>query len=864
MVAIRFTIGVTFTHFNAGQMKILKYFSIVLSLTLANTFVSAQYQPPQNSAVIYRNIQKLNQLGTVLYIAAHPDDENTRLLAFLAKEKQVRTAYLSLTRGDGGQNLIGEEQGVELGLIRTQELLAARRIDGAEQFFTRAYDFGFSKTPDETLKKWDKQKVLADVVWVIRQIQPDVIITRFPEDARAGHGHHSASAILAREAYFAAADPKAFPEQFSRGVQPWQAKRILWNTFSFSGNNNTTAPDQFKVEVGTFNPLLGMGYGEIASESRSQHKSQGFGVARQRGQTLEYFVPIAGEAPIVDLFDGVNTTWNQLEGGVAIQNAINQILYKYAFQQPSSSIQELVELYKKISALPSAKAGNKHVLRKLDELQSIIEQAAGLFTEVTTNVQEVTQLDTLQMQVYLNARNADAVHWKKFRYYGKDTVLNKSVVKNESNQLRLKIPVQLNFESSQPYWLIDQKEEGQFVVNNPYLIGQPENASIYNVHFDVEIAGQVFQIKRSVFYKFTDPVKGELYQPLIIKPLLQVALAPNVALLNVQRNGQKQTPPKLKILLEPAVNMKDAEISILLRNKELLPIAENKSVQFEAGKPYYYEVSLEKIFNDQSLPYGKVAVQLKWGGKTYMFDSYMRSINYDHIPAIRYFVEDHVKVIKEPILVAGKKVGYIVGAGDKVPQALESMGYDVKKLVESDITDEQLKDLDAIVTGVRAYNVHEFLNRKYDVLMRYVQNGGNLIIQYNTSNQIGPVRAKMAPYDFLISRTRVTEEDANVKILNPAHPVFNYPNKISSKDFEEWIQERSIYQAERFAPPFEALIEMQDKGESPSRGSLLIAPFGKGNIVYTGLVFFRQLPAGVSGAYRLFANLIALPKNEMK
>lgn len=864
MVAIWFTIGVTFTHFNAGQMKILKYFSLVLSLTLVNTFVSAQYQPPQSSAVIYRNIQKLNQLGTVLYIAAHPDDENTRLLAFLAKEKQVRTAYLSLTRGDGGQNLIGEEQGVELGLIRTQELLAARRIDGAEQFFTRAYDFGFSKTSDETLKKWDKQKVLADVVWVIRQIQPDVIITRFPEDARAGHGHHSASAILAREAYFAAADPKAFPEQFSRGVQPWQAKRILWNTFSFSGNNNTTAPDQFKVEVGTFNPLLGMGYGEIASESRSQHKSQGFGVARQRGQTLEYFVPIAGEAPKDDLFDGVNTTWNQLEGGVAIQNAINQILYKYAFQQPSSSIQELVELYKKISALPSAKAGNKHVLRKLDELQSIIEQAAGLFTEVTTNVQEVTQLDTLQMQVYLNARNADAVHWKKFRYYGKDTVLNKSVVKNESNQLRLKIPVQLNFESSQPYWLIDQKEEGQFVVNNPYLIGQPENASIYNVHFDVEIAGQVFQIKRSVFYKFTDPVKGELYQPLIIKPLLQVALAPNVALLNVQRNGQKQTPPKLKILLEPAVNMKDAEISILLRNKELLPIAENKSVQFEAGKPYYYEVSLEKIFNDQSLPYGKVAVQLKWGGKTYMFDSYMRSINYDHIPAIRYFVEDHVKVIKEPILVAGKKVGYIVGAGDKVPQALESMGYDVKKLVESDITDEQLKDLDAIVTGVRAYNVHEFLNRKYDVLMRYVQNGGNLIIQYNTSNQIGPVRAKMAPYDFLISRTRVTEEDANVKILNPAHPVFNYPNKISSKDFEEWIQERSIYQAERFAPPFEALIEMQDKGESPSKGSLLIAPYGKGNIVYTGLVFFRQLPAGVSGAYRLFANLIALPKNEMK
>lgn len=843
-------------------MKCLKYCFLFFTVITIYFSVSAQYQPPQSSAVIYRNLQKLNQLGTVLYVAAHPDDENTRLLAFLAKEKQVRTAYLSLTRGDGGQNLIGEEQGVELGLIRTQELLAARRIDGAEQFFTRAYDFGFSKTADETLKKWDKQKVLADVVWVIRQIQPDVIITRFPEDARAGHGHHSASAILAREAFFAAADPKAFPEQLSRGVQPWQAKRILWNTFSFSGNNNTTAPDQFKVEVGTFNPLLGMGYGEIASESRSQHKSQGFGVARQRGQTLEYFVPIAGEAPTVDLFDGVNTTWNQLEGGALIQKSIDQIISKYQFQHPSSSIQELVELYKKIVSLPAAKAGNKHVLRKIDELQSIIEQAAGLFTEVTTNVQEVTQLDSLQMQVYLNARNADVVVWKKFRYYGKDSVLNKTVTKNESNQLRLKIPVQLSYESSQPYWLIEQKEEGQFVVNNPYLISQPENASIYNVYFDVEIGGQLFQIKRSVFYKYTDPVKGEVYQPLIIKPLLQVALAPNVALLNVQRNGQPIAPPKLKILLEPSISMKDAEVSIVLRNKELIPIAENKIVQFEAGKPYYYEVPLERIFNDKSLPYGKVAVQLKWGGKTYVFDSYMRSINYDHIPAIRYFVEDQVKVIKEPILVAGKKVGYIVGAGDKVPQALESMGYEVRKLVESDITDEQLKDLDAIVTGVRAYNVHEFLNRKYDVLMRFVENGGNLIIQYNTSNQIGPVRAKMAPYDFFISRTRVTEEDAPVKILNPSHAAFNYPNKISSKDFEDWIQERSIYQAERFATPFEALIEMSDKGEAPSRGSLIVGPYGKGNVVYSGLVFFRQLPAGVSGAYRLFANLLALPKNE--
>src|SRR5476651_2179378 len=288
--------------------------AIVLLLLVQQAF--AQTAPPAAMADIKQGFKKLNVLGSVLYVAAHPDDENTRLLAYLAQEKHYRTGYLALTRGDGGQNLIGNDQSEDLGLIRTQELLAARRTDGAEQFFSRANDFGFSKGPDETLKIWDKEKVLSDVVWVIRKFKPDVIICRFPTTGEGGHGHHTSSAILAQEAFAAAADPKRFPEQLAY-VQPWQAKRLLWNTFNFGGAN-TTAENQFKIDVGVFNPLLGKGYGEMAADSRSNHKTQGFGSAKTRGESYEYFRTILGVAPRMDLFDDVNTTWQRLKDGEAI------------------------------------------------------------------------------------------------------------------------------------------------------------------------------------------------------------------------------------------------------------------------------------------------------------------------------------------------------------------------------------------------------------------------------------------------------------------------------------------------------------------------------------------------------------------
>src|SRR5450631_3397627 len=316
-------------------MKKLPAALLVFAFLTNNSF--AQNPETVSASDILLRMEKLQVLGSVLYIAAHPDDENTRLLAWLSRDRLYRTGYLSLTRGDGGQNLIGDEQGIELGLIRTQELLAARRVDGADQFFSRAYDFGFSKTTAEALKIWNEQKILSDVVWIIRKFQPDIIITRFPEDKRAGHGQHSASSVLARMAFTAAADPKQFTEQFAYGVHPWQATRLFWNNYNF-GSINTTREDQLKIEVGGFNPLMGKSYGEIAADSRSQHRSQGFGVPHSRGSTTEYFSLTAGEKADSSLMQNIDCSWNRIPAGAAIASAISVMTKKYDMSAPEKSI----------------------------------------------------------------------------------------------------------------------------------------------------------------------------------------------------------------------------------------------------------------------------------------------------------------------------------------------------------------------------------------------------------------------------------------------------------------------------------------------------------------------------------------------
>lgn len=816
--------------------------------------VQAQQNVKLNSADILLRLKKLNVLGSVLYIAAHPDDENTRLLAYLANEKLYRTGYLSLTRGDGGQNLIGDEQGIELGLIRTQELLAARRIDGAEQFFSRAYDFGFSKHTEEALEKWGKNLILSDVVWVIRKFQPDVIITRFPEDSRAGHGHHSASAVLAHEAFFAAADSTKFPEQFKEGVRPWQAKRILWNTFNF-GSVNTQNDNQFKIDVGGYNALLGKGYGEMAAESRSQHKSQGFGVPAQRGVAMEYFTPVAGDPLHQNLLDGVDTTWSRTGNAGLIKQVTDSIIRTFSYEHPEQSVAGLVKLY---TAVNNSAINAYWKNQKLKEIHQLIEACSGIYFEATTTVPYVAAGDSLRVNINVINRsglNMSAVVLRPFDY-----TLPAPLPFNQGLTYSKNIFVPVNMSYSQPYWLEKGLDEGHFAVEDQSMIGLPESPPLYSIVISVEINNETFIFSQPVRYKYTDPVNGEVYQPLSVVPALSSNESP--AFVFTHLNKKQPSPIKLGITaLTSLQNAKAKYYQYAYNEKDLIKneVAADSALSLHKNEVKNYTLNtpdiLKKTKEKELRFYGELKAPYKNSYQSYT----IRKIEYPHIPSITYFFLNKVKVIDEEIITSGKRVGYITGAGDKVPDALTQLGYEVVLLNEKDIFPGSLAQFDAVIAGVRAYNVHDWLNDKYGVLMDYVKGGGNYIVQYNTNNYLSTVKEKIGPYDFNVSRERVTDENADVKFLRPADQLLNWPNKITSKDFEGWIQERGTYFAGDIGKEYRKILIMNDPGEPEQDGSLIVADYGKGRFVYTGLGFFRQLPAGVGGAYRLFANLVSNP-----
>ena len=804
------------------------------------TNLVAQTPRSYSSADILQQLKKLEVFGSVLYIAAHPDDENTRLLAYLANERRFRTGYLSLTRGDGGQNLIGDEQGIELGLIRTQELLAARRIDGAEQFFTRAYDFGYSKSPEETLQKWGHDKILSDVVWVIRKFKPDVIINRFPTTGEGGHGHHTASAMLAAEAFDAAADATRFPEQLTNGVTVWQAKRLLWNTFNFGGTN-TQRDDQLKIDVGMYNPILGKSYGEMAAESRSQHKSQGFGVPAQRGESFEYFATIKGEKPVNDLMEGVDV--NGKEGWASqIKGRTAEIIRQADISNPSTLTNMLVGFYKALQQLPAGYWRDQ----KLKELAKLVEASSGIFMEAyVSNSPYAIIGDSLKINVTVNNRMGLNLGGAAASFAGNNVVIS-GLDKNKSNNRTISMQVPSNFSPSQPYWLQEEMSPGSFNISNQLLIGQPETATAL-VDFTVDINAVSFQFQKPLQYKYTDPVKGELYRPVVFVPAISLKSEPKTIL--VKDNSTTEYGLIAKAFADVDLsNAKDISVSkeLDLKNSKVGTVKLNRGDE---------KIILQNSFKGTA----GSTVQLNLDDEGVRYNKEIIEIKYDHIPAIEYFKTATTRIVKLDIKTAGKKVGFIAGAGDKVPEALQQMGYEVTFLTEKDIEKTNLKGLDAIVTGVRAHNTNAWLSNVHDVLMNYVSDGGVLLVQYNTNNSIGPVKAKISPYPFTITRNRVTDETAAVNFLLPDHPVLNYPNKITQKDFEGWIQERSIYNAENIDSNYQRILSMKDPGEKEQDGSLIVTNLGKGRFIYTGLAFFRELPAGVPGAYRLFANLLAKP-----
>jgi len=838
------------------QIQIILLFFIGFQISFA--------QQPQklNSVEIYNQIKKLNFLGSVLYLAAHPDDENTRMISYLANERNARTGYLSLTRGDGGQNLIGPQLRELLGVIRTQELIEARKIDGGEQFFSRANDFGFSKNPDETLDIWDKEKVLADVVWTIRKFQPDIIINRFDHRSPGTtHGHHTSSAMLSVESFKLANDPKMYPEQL-KYVTPWQIKRQYFNPswWFYGSQEKFDAADKSKfakLETGVYYSELGKSNQEIAALSRSRHQSQGFGSTGVRGEETEYLELINGENPRDrdNLFDGIDTTWNRVKNGKPIGDLITSIISKYNFSNPSASIPDLVKAYSMIEALDE----NHWKTIKSAAVKNIIASCSGLYLEAVSNEQEATPGSTIRLS--LEAINRCAVDMQLISVTtlpDNKTTIQNSILKNNNDQ-RINLQIQLpeNIEYTQPYWLKEKAAVGMYTVSNQENIGIPDIIRQTKVIFNIRIHGVDIPFERTVVYKYNDGVKGEMYNFLDIVPEITTSILERVLLFRDTktkmipvkvRAGKDDVKGNLQLDLPKSWNVSPKEIQFALDKKGTEQI-------------FYFEVT--PPVNSEEVTAKSIAIV-----DNKRFDKDQTIIDFSHITKQMVLKAAESKFIRMDLKTSGDAIAYIMGAGDEVPESLTQMGYKVSILKPEEITPQKLDSFTTVITGIRAYNTVSALANKQNILFNFVKSGKNMIVQYNTNGKL--VTDKIAPYPLKLSNDRVTEENAKITFLAPNHPVLNTPNKISENDFKGWTQEQGLYYPNEYDAAFTPIISSHDKGESPKNGALLVAPYGKGYYIYTGLSFFRELPEGVSGAYRLLSNIISLkqpidaPKQELK
>lgn len=817
---------------------------LLFTFLLIQFSLFAQQNPEWDAAKIKFQLEKLNTLGRVLYVAAHPDDENTSLLAWLSNDKKYRTAYLALTRGDGGQNLVGNEQGAYLGLIRTQELLAARRTDGAKQFFSSAVDFGYSKTAKETFGFWGHQRILGDAVWIIRKFRPDVIICRFPEDKRAGHGNHWASAILAHEAFTAAADPTKFPEQL-KYVKPWQAKRVLWNTYHFGGTN-TTAPDQLKINVGGYNALLGKGYGEIAAHSRSMHKSQGFGASPSYGENWEYFKTIAGPPPHDSLMDGINTTWSRVnEGGREVASLTQQALQQYDETHPEKSIPLLLKIKAAIHKISDTALRNQ----KEKEVDKIILACSGILLNASSSQPYVVAGQKLEVNTGVINRSNVPVTLEAVHVLEQNKQADTKLAKGDLNKNTYEVTVPENTPISQPYWLIQKHPVGYYKIPDQLLVGRPENPPSLTVKFDLNIAGEPLTITRQIMYKHTDPVRGEVVDPLVVTPPVTANIQNEVYVFTGQKPQQIEVRLKsYKDEVKGVAHLEVPDLFTVQNNDQSFSLA-------HAGDEKIVHFTISPTQSIQASSSDLLSVHLKVNDEDY--NRGIKVIAHNYIPTITVFPFSEAKLVAVQLKKGemGNNIGYIMGAGDKVPDALAQIGYHVKLLSDPELFNADLQQFDAIVVGIRAYNTRDQLKYVQDRLMNYVKNGGTLVVQYNKNRNL--VTDHLGPYPFDVTRNRVTDETSEVQFLLPDDPVLNEPNKITKEDFNGWIQERGLYFVNNVDPHYRQPLAMHDPDESPLDGSLIVCDYGKGKYVYTSLDFFRELPAGVPGAFRLFVNLIS-------
>lgn len=820
-----------------------KYISIVL-ISLLFLFCNANAQKIEilDAAELQMALQKLNVLGSVLYYAAHPDDENTAALAYFSKGRKYRTAYLSVTRGDGGQNLIGPEKGAEIGILRTQELLSARKIDGAEQFFTRAIDFGYSKTPEETFEFWGKEEILADIVWIIRKFRPDVIITRFAPIGSGGHGHHTASGPLIQEAFLAASNPNKFPEQL-KYVKPWQAKRLLWNTWR---PNQQDRNKLLQFDTGEYNPILGKSYTEMAAESRSNHKSQGFGSTGSRGTRIDYLQHVEGDPAESGLFDGIDTSWNRVPGGQKVGQMLTEILESYDPQHSSGSISKLIDVYAELLTLDESYWRNL----KKEELLRIIQSCAGLWIETIADDFSASPGDNIQIKTTIVNRSNFPFKLQEISFPGvsSGSAIDLPLKNNDPVVVEKTVSLPKDFPISQPYWLVAAPQKGIFSIQDQKIIGLAENPPSLYAKMIIAANGTLLEFSVPLLFRWRDRVDGELYRAFEIRPLVTLKME------NTVRIFADNEPKTVKVTLKShSQNVHGGKLRLKGTDKwQISPASFSFSfVNKYEEKQFSFVVSPPNNSNE-----AEIMAEAEINGEKWAYS--LVEISYPHIKRQTYFPKSRMKVVKIDIKKSGSSIGYIMGAGDEVADGLKNLGYDVTLLNDEMLENEDLTPFDAIITGIRAYNTRERLKHTQDKLMLYVKNGGTLIVQYNVSR--GLQIANIGPFPLTIGRDRVTEETAPISILFPNHQLLNFPNKITANDFKGWVQERGLYFASQWDERYETVLSSHDSNESDKLGGLLFTRYGKGVFIYTGYAWFRQLPAGVPGAFRFFVNLISAGK----
>ena len=817
-------------------------------LILLFYFISNQILSQSNNFYSVSNIssmlEKLDVFGKVLYIAAHPDDENTRLIAYLANEKKYETAYLSATRGGGGQNFLGTHLKDNLGLIRTQELLEARKIDGGQQFFTSAIDFGYSKEPIETLNFWNEEKILSDFVWIIRKFRPDIIITRFNQTPYITHGHHTASAMLADKAFNLAGDPSAFPEQLKH-VKIWKPKRLMWNTSRrFFNLDDYDIDKMIKIDVGVYNNKIGKSYNEIASESRSMHKSQAFGSLRRRGSEVELIVHTQGVKAENDIMDGVDTSWDRVKPNDALKSYLRQAKDSFNIDKPYQIIDYLSLAHRELNRVFDR---DWRSIKK-NEIKNLIKASSGLFFEALSNVELASYGEEVKIKFDVINRSPYPIKLDKIQLNEKEFIIDDSLKNNKLFSVEKSFQLPLEHEVSEKYWLKNPSEFGSYNIDDQKLITEPDNKPVLEAKFIFKVNGQQISYISPVTYKLNSPINGDEYRPFNIG---------NPIYLN----------PKNDLEYLVNTNKKNLEVEVISGANNISARIYLDAPEGTKVDPEFYDINFKnnnekKLLNfnvslsDNKNSINKVSYKAKIDDK--IFSRGINKIIYSHISHQTRFPKSEVSLIKFDLNVKAKNIAYIMGSGDKIPESLSLVGYKVDLFDKNDINIDNLKDYDALIVGVRAFNSDKSLLDIKPQLMNFMESGGNVIIQYNTSRNLDV--NKFSPYPFTLSRNRVSQENAPVRIINSKHPALNYPNKITLEDFNGWVQERGLYFPNSWSNDFETIISSNDKGESPNYGGILISKVGEGYFVYTSYSWFRQLPAGVSGAYKIFTNLISLGK----